>query len=444
MWVTGEIRAGVLVLGYGFGVGAAGWGFVPVSRRLPGGLSGVGLSVDVPPVPSSLPILGHRWSASTSFVLAALRALHVGSCAAVTDAATIEEGTTTPLALQVGDTHGWSSLGSEAIETNRNREDQSPVRATTAFKRLIDLRGVSVTEVGFGPAQVVVTVRLRSRRLACPLCGFTTKARYDLRSVASSWRHLDLGRWRLQIRADLARLACPTHGVLTQGVPLARAGSRFTRDFEDLVGWLATTMDKTALRRLVRIDWDTTGRIIGRVMVDGLDPRRLDNLFVIGADEVSWRRGHPYVTLVSSSTTGRFVWGKEGKDTATLDCSSSTSSASSVRRLSRRSRWTWGPRSTSQPGNPLTPPTRSSAATRSTSWPWDRGPGQGPPPGLAGATPPTRQGRGPPVQRRPLGLAEEPRRPHRPAVRHLAQAQTQGRPAVAGVWIGGPTRRVRG
>src|SRR5665811_1181521 len=66
----------------------------------------------------------------------------------------------------------------------------SPVRATTAFKRLIAARGVSVTNVDFGRDQVVVTVRLRSRRLACPLCGFTTKARYDLRRVASSWRHL--------------------------------------------------------------------------------------------------------------------------------------------------------------------------------------------------------------------------------------------------------------
>lgn len=194
------------------------------------------------------------------------------------------------------------------------------MRATTAFKRLIAARGVSVTKVSFEPDQVVVNVRLRSRMLTCPLCGFTTKARYDLRKVASSWRHLDLGRWRLLIRADLARLACPTHGVRTQGVPFARAGSRFTRDFEDLVGWLATTMDKTAIRRLVRIDWDTTGRIIERVMVDGLDPGRLDNLFVIGVDEVSWRKGHSYLTLVSSQSTARFVWGKEGKDTETLDC----------------------------------------------------------------------------------------------------------------------------
>jgi len=35
-------------------------------------------------------------------------------------------------------------------------------------------------------------------------------------------------------------------------------------------------MDKTALRRLVRIDWDTVGRIVERVMATGLDPDRLD------------------------------------------------------------------------------------------------------------------------------------------------------------------------
>jgi len=194
------------------------------------------------------------------------------------------------------------------------------VRVTTAFKRLIDLSGISVAEVDFQPAKVVVTVKLRSHKLTRPLCEYTTRARYDRRAVASTWRHLDLGRWRLEIRADLARVGCPTHGVRTQGVPFARPGSRFTRDFEDLTGWLATTMDKTALRRLVRIDWDTAGRIIERVMVDGLDPNRLNDLFVIGVDEVSWRKGHSYLTLVSNNATGRFVWGKQGKDTETLDC----------------------------------------------------------------------------------------------------------------------------
>lgn len=194
------------------------------------------------------------------------------------------------------------------------------MRATTAFKRLLCLSGTTVSEVDFQPAKVVVTVRLTARRLRCPRCEFTTNARYDSRPVSSTWRHLDLAAWRLEIRADLRRLDCPTHGVRTEGVPFARPGSRFTRDFEDLVGWLATSMDKSALRRLMRIDWDTTGRIIERVIETGLDPRRLDDLFVIGVDEVSWRRGHSYLTMVSNNATGKFVWGQPGKDTATLDC----------------------------------------------------------------------------------------------------------------------------
>ena len=51
------------------------------------------------PGPFSLPIIRHRWSESTSFVLAALRALHVDSYDAVTGSAMIEEGTSSPQSL---------------------------------------------------------------------------------------------------------------------------------------------------------------------------------------------------------------------------------------------------------------------------------------------------------------------------------------------------------
>ena len=193
------------------------------------------------------------------------------------------------------------------------------MRVTSVFNRLMDLPGITVTDVEFSADAVVVGVRLRSRRLRCPRCEFTTRSRYDTRAESSTWRHLDLGAWRLRVRADLRRLCCPVHGVITQGVPFARPGSRFTRDFEDLVGWLATTMDKTALARLVRVDWDTTGRIIERVVADRLDPDRLQRLFQVGVDEVSWRKGHSYLTLVSNHGTGTFVWGRAGKDAATLD-----------------------------------------------------------------------------------------------------------------------------
>jgi transposase len=63
---------------------------------------------------------------------------------------------------------------------------------------------------------------------------------------------------------------------------------------------------------MLRIDWDTVGRIVKRVCDDELDPGRLDGLFDIGIDEVSWKRQHNYLTLVADHGRGRIVWGCEG------------------------------------------------------------------------------------------------------------------------------------
>lgn len=194
------------------------------------------------------------------------------------------------------------------------------MRVTAAFKRLLALPGVTVTDVEFGAGVVAVTVALRRRKLICPVCGFTTASAYEARRHdVSRWRHLDLGTWRLEVRAELRRLHCPTHGVRVEAVSFARHGSGFTADFEALVAWLATKTDKTTITRLVRIDWKTVGRICARVVADELDPSRLDGLFEIGVDEVSWRKHHNYLTLVTDHRTRKVVWGAKGKDAKALD-----------------------------------------------------------------------------------------------------------------------------
>jgi transposase len=193
------------------------------------------------------------------------------------------------------------------------------VRVTTAFKRLLRLDGVNVAAVEFLARSVRITVVLRRRRLACPHCGHTTSSRYDTRPVPSSWRHLDLGVWRVELRATLRRLRCPAHGVVVEGVPFARPGARLTRDFDDLLAWLATRMDKTSIARLCRVSWRTVGRACERVVASELDPGRLDGLFRIGVDEISWRKHHRYLTLVVDHDRGVVVWGAKGRDAATLD-----------------------------------------------------------------------------------------------------------------------------
>jgi transposase len=193
------------------------------------------------------------------------------------------------------------------------------MRVTAAFSRLLRLSGVWIRVVRFEADRVIVEVALRRRRLVCPECSFSTPHRHDIRPVDSVWRHLDLGVWRFELRARLRRLKCPAHGVRVEGVPFARAGAGFTRDFEQLVAWLATRADKTTIARLVRIDWDTVGRIITRVTADELDPDRLQDLYEIGVDEVSWKRQHNYLTLVTDHRRGCVVWGSEGNGQAAAD-----------------------------------------------------------------------------------------------------------------------------
>ncbi|MGH3500227.1 MAG: ISL3 family transposase [Nocardioidaceae bacterium] len=194
------------------------------------------------------------------------------------------------------------------------------MRATTLLRRLLDLPGITVRGFSMQDGRLDVDVALTRRRLQCPLCDHTSRFRYDTRPAPSWWRHLDFGSTTVvRVRADLRRLRCPTHKVVVEAVPFARHRSGFTREFEDLTAFLATKTDKTTITRFLRIDWDTIGRICERVVATDMDHDRLDGLVHVGVDEVSWRKHHNYLTLVTNHTTGKVVWGKAGKDASTLD-----------------------------------------------------------------------------------------------------------------------------
>ena len=190
------------------------------------------------------------------------------------------------------------------------------MRVTTAFNRMLGLPGASVTGGRFERQGVVVRVRLRRRRKVCGRCGQLVRATHETR--LRRWRHLDLGGQRCLIECELRRLRCSDCGVRVEAVPFARPGARHTRDFEDVVAFLAQQMAKTPIARLLRVDWETVGRIVARVVADRLDAERLRGLVAIGVDEVSWRRRHRYLTCVADHRSGDIVWIKEGRNAATL------------------------------------------------------------------------------------------------------------------------------
>ena len=117
----------------------------------------------------------------------------------------------------------------------------------------------------------------------------------------------------------LPRVACPAcRKVRTLEVPWARTGSRYTRAFEGQVAWLAQRMDLSSLARLTRCGWDAVHRIVARVVNDHLVEDRFEGLRRIGVDEVSYKKGHKYLTVVVDHDRRRVVWIGEGKSAETL------------------------------------------------------------------------------------------------------------------------------
>ena len=57
-----------------------------------------------------------------------------------------------------------------------------------------------------------------------------------------------------------------------------------------------------------------------RVVADHIDDARLDDVYRIGVDEVSYRKGHRYLTVVADhDRDGAVIWAGEGKSGATLE-----------------------------------------------------------------------------------------------------------------------------
>jgi len=194
------------------------------------------------------------------------------------------------------------------------------VLGVVAFGRLVVIEAVE-----FDPdaAEIIATVRQRrNARRRCGVCGRCSPGYDQGRSAQGPrrWRGLDVGTIRVFLEAEMHRVSCRDHGIVAARVPWARHGSWFTRDFEDTIGWLATATSKSAVCELMRVGWRTVGGVVTRLQAD-IDTQvdRFDGVTRIGIDEISYKRGHKYLTIVVDHDTGNLLWAAVGRDKATLD-----------------------------------------------------------------------------------------------------------------------------
>lgn len=166
---------------------------------------------------------------------------------------------------------------------------------------------------------LVLSVRPKASQVSrCSRCR-TRCPGYDGGDGLRRWRTLDMGTTKVYLQAAVPRVSCPEHGVVVAYVPWARPGAKHTWVFEDTCAWLAAHTALSVLTVLLRIAWRTVAAIVTRVVADGRDTNDLlAGLTRIGIDEIAYRKGQRYLTVIVDHSTGRLVWAAEGRDQKTL------------------------------------------------------------------------------------------------------------------------------
>jgi len=148
----------------------------------------------------------------------------------------------------------------------------------------------------------------------CPHCEMYCPG-YDKRR--RTWRHLDTCQFKTLLVAEVPRVTCPRHGVVTVKVPWAESGSGYTALYEALViDWLKEASIQAVSRQL-SLSWNAIDGIIQRAVKRGLARRQSGPVTHIGVDETSFKKGHDYVTVVSDGK--RVLHVSEERKTSSLD-----------------------------------------------------------------------------------------------------------------------------
>lgn len=154
-------------------------------------------------------------------------------------------------------------------------------------------------------------------KFPCPKCNGLCSV-YDHTSPRS-FRHLDTMQYQTILHCQIPRIECAEHGILQVKTSWAEPKSRFTRHFETLAIDVLKSMSTKAGCELLGISWDEAHAIKQRAVLRGLTRRPTSTFRRLGVDEVSFRKGHKYLTIVTDLDEKRVIFIGRNRKKETLD-----------------------------------------------------------------------------------------------------------------------------
>ncbi len=168
-----------------------------------------------------------------------------------------------------------------------------------------------VVEYGERVIEVTVVPRRNSQAI-CSCCDRPTPL-YD-RLKKRRFEFIPLWGYRVFLVYLMRRVNCADCGVKVEQVPWARGKRELTDIYQQFLAHWAKKLSWKEVAVSFRTSWEKVFQAVETIVEWGLEHRDLSGVTAIGVDEIAWRKGHNYLTMVYpiDAENTRLLWvGKE-------------------------------------------------------------------------------------------------------------------------------------
>jgi transposase len=152
----------------------------------------------------------------------------------------------------------------------------------------------------------------------CPKCGrrgCIVRPATDVRT----WTDITIFGIKVVLHYAPKEIECDTHGRIQEEIPWAAIKARVTYRLEYRICAFSQIMTQKAAAEILKISASTISDILHRVITRTRTGHKIRGLITLGVDEISYRKGKKYATIVYDLDRSCVVWVGKGKGRATID-----------------------------------------------------------------------------------------------------------------------------
>lgn len=182
------------------------------------------------------------------------------------------------------------------------------------LKRL--LKVVDVTFSNYNKT-LIILIKPYKNGCRCPICGRRCKIICFSKEVRD-WRDIPIHGIEVIFRYHPREIDCPNHGRIQEEIPWADALSRDTYRLEYAIVKYCQKMTQKAAGELLKIAKSSLSDKLHRIINRQRQEHKIRGLRNMGVDEISYKKGHRYATVIYDLDKGKVIWVGAGKDSRAL------------------------------------------------------------------------------------------------------------------------------